>query len=290
MAASSPSASRQLAQPVVGPQSLRATLHEFIWWVLAATMATWKNGTAYLINVIRWPVWPMTTFLVSWIAYRANGQTVVAGAGVASFLFVGVLGQMSWSNSIWWSGASIDNERNEGTIAALFMSPANRVAIVTGHGLAGLLMLIPSLVVLSIVGALAGVRFSVGSPAVVTLAILTMLVTTIGAGLGLAALFILTRRANLFANVIQHPIYLLGGFIVPRERFPDWMYAISQAVPTAHAVDALRSALLHSGTWSDVRSPLLAALGLATFYALLGVAGLRRIEHVARNSGELDLY
>jgi hypothetical protein len=61
-------------------------------------------------------------------------------------------------------------------------------------------------------------------------------------------------------------------------------------VPAGHAVDALRASALSAATLGDIVRPLAWALGLAVLYALLGFAGLRRIEHAAKRSGQLELY
>ena len=70
---------------------------------------------------------------------------------------------------------------------------------------------------------MSGARFAISDPLAVLAAGVTMVVASLAVGFTLAGAFVLTRRANLLANVIQHPVYLLGGFVVPRDALPDWL-------------------------------------------------------------------
>jgi ABC-2 type transport system permease protein len=262
------------------------------WWqvVRSTSVASFKRMTAYIINVIRIPIFPAGLFLTSYIAWNAAGVETIDGVNVSGFLLAGMIGLICWSSSVWWSGSAIENERYEGTIAALFLTPASRVAVVFGHGLGGLLYMIPSFAVIGLLGAITGARFNVSSLAAVSISVLALVVASLSMGFLLASVFILTRRANLVANIIQHPLYLIGGFMVPRDRLPSWLYWISEAMPIAHATDAFRASVLASASLGDVRDPLLATLLTSSIFVVVGIFGIRRVEHVAKRSGQLDLF
>lgn len=262
------------------------------WWqVVAATSITsFKRMTAYLINVIRIPLFPAGMFVTSYIAWTAAGIETIDGVNVSGFLLAGMIGLICWSSSVWWSGSAIENERFEGTIAALFLTPASRVAVVIGHGLGGLLYMIPSFAIVVILAAITGARVNITSYLAVLAAGLALIVASLAMGFLLASIFILTRRANLAANIIQHPLYLIGGFMVPRDKLPDILFWISEAMPIAHAVDAFRSSMLASASMGDISNSLLATLLTSSLFVLVGIIGIRKVEHVAKRSGQLDLF
>lgn len=262
------------------------------WWkaVVATTATSFKRNNAYVINIIRTPLLPVGLFLPAYLAWQAAGVQTIDGVSVGGFLLAGMFGLVCWSSAVWWTGSAIENERYEGTIGALFLSPASRVAIVLGHGLGGLAFLIPSFAVVALLGALTGAQLNVASPAAVAAAALTLLAASLAMGFLLASFFILTRRANLMANVIQHPLFLLGGFMIPRDELPGWLHAISQAMPIAHATDAFRASMLTSASLGDISAGLLAALGTSAAFMLIGLLGLRRVEHAAKRAGQLDLF
>jgi ABC-2 type transport system permease protein len=262
-----------------------------LWLTVTATarMAILRH-TAYLINIVRWPLFPLGFFAVSWLAYGAAGRDTVAGADRTAFLLLGIFGMMTWTASVWGIGHAIQDDRYEGTIGAIFLAPVNRLALLLGHGVAELLILLPSVLMLGGIGLTLGARFSVGSPVALLLAVLALVISSVGTGILLAALFVLSRRANLTANAIQHPVHLLGGFMVPRAELPGWLSTVSGALPVAHAVDALRAAALSSASVATVLPLVGASLALSLTCALIGALGLRRVEHAAKRSGQLELY
>jgi ABC-type multidrug transport system permease subunit len=197
---------------------------------------------------------------------------------------------MTWTSSVWDIGHAIQSDRFEGTIGAIFLSPAHRLALLLGHGLAGLLVLLPSVMFLGSIGVVLGARFDIASPVALLLAVLALVISSVGTGIMLASIFVLSRRANLLANAIQHPVHLLGGFMVPRADLPGWLSTVSSALPVAHAVDALRAASLSGASVSTVMPMIVPALLLSLGFALLGALGLRRVEHAAKRSGQLELY
>lgn len=262
-----------------------------VWWTLLATaVMTFRRSSAYLINIVRIPLWPLGIYATSWFAYRAAGREAVAGVDVAGFLLVGMFGQVLATSAVWWCGSAIEEERFEGTIAALFLAPASRTAVVFGHGLGGTLFLVPSLVVVALLGVATGAELHVANWTAAGLAALSLLVASLALGYLLAAFFVLTRRANLMANVLQHPLYLLSGFIVARDALPGWLATASAAIPLAHAIDALRASTLAAASLGDTLPYLLGALVTSGVCLLLGLAGMWRMEHAAKRTGQLDLF
>jgi ABC-2 type transport system permease protein len=209
---------------------------------------------------------------------------------VTGFLLVGMLGLEAASAAVWASGYAIEAERAEGTIAALFLAPVSRWAIIVGQGLAGFVCALPSVAVLVLVGVVMRADVHVAAPAALALSVVALLSASLSIGFALASLFVLTRHGNLVANVIQHPLYLLGGFIVPRSSLPSWLAPLSDALPIGHATDAFRDAALANATLGDVLPSLAAAFGLSALFAALGALLLRRVEYAAKRSGQLDFY
>lgn len=258
--------------------------------VLSTARSSFLRSTAYLINIVRIPLTPLVLYAVAYLSYQAAGRQTVNSVDVAGFLLIGIFGQVMVMSAVWETGSTIEKERYEGTIAALFLSPANRLAVIAGHGLGGLVFLFPSLAVVALLGFAIDVDLNIGSPIAAAAAGFMLLMAALALGFLLAAFFVLTRRANLMANVIQHPLALLGGFIAPRDEFPGWLHALSQGVPLAHAVDAFRISTLSGGSLADIAPALLGCAVTSAACVLLGVLGIRRVEHAAKRSGQLDLY
>lgn len=261
------------------------------WVTLLATAGGYvKRSNAYLVVVLPWVIAPAVMFATWQLTYAASGQEQVAGADVSGFLLIGMVGLNVWTATIWSSGYAIQHERHEGTVAALFLSPASRVAVVAGYGLGGIVWLLPAFAVVALLGLLTGARLQVADPLTPLVAIVVLIAGSLATGFALAGLFILSRRANLIANFLQLPIYLLAGFVVPRESLPGWLRALSVCLPVSHGIDALRAGSLRGAGLSAIGPELGLALLTSTAFALVGVVSLRRVEHVAKRGGQLELF
>jgi ABC transporter DrrB family efflux protein len=258
--------------------------------LLATIVAYLRRSAAYMIEIIRAPLFPLVYFGSMYMVYSISGQHTVDGSNLAGFLLVGLFGLEAWSASVWTSGYAIEAERYEGTIGALFLTPANRLLVIAGYGLGGFIFMLPSLLVIVLLGVVTGARLQVADPLAVLAAGATMIAASLAVGFTLAGAFVLTRRANLLANVIQHPVYLLGGFIVPRDALPGWLRPFADALPFGHATDALRSATLRGASLGDIAGELAWALGISALFALLGALLIRRVEYAAKCSGQLELF
>lgn len=197
---------------------------------------------------------------------------------------------MTWSSTIWSSGYAVEHERHEGTIAALFLSPASRVAVVAGYGLGAFVLSLPSLAVLALLGLATGARLEIGDPLAAPAALATLYLGSLCTGLAFSGLFVFSRRGNLLANFLQLPVWLLAGFLVPRASLPGWLRPLSNAVPASHAVDALRASSLNGARLCDIAGELALAVATSAAFALIGFLSLRRVEHVAKRAGTLDFY
>ncbi|MGH2442801.1 MAG: ABC transporter permease [Chloroflexota bacterium] len=261
------------------------------WSTMIATcIAYLRRVSAYTIQLVRWPLGPVVQFITFRVTYSIAGRGQVDGASASGFLIVGMIGLVTFSSSIWVSGYAIEWEREEGTSGALFLSPASRAAVIMGYGLGSFVWFMPTFLVIGVLGAVSGATFHVADPLAVIAAMTSIIFASLATGFAMAGLFILSRRGNLFANTAQQPIYLLAGFLVPRAYLPGWLHAISNAIPAAHAVDALRATLLNGADLGSASSALLWTLGTSACFFAIGIMALRRVEYVAKHYGQLDLY
>jgi ABC-type multidrug transport system permease subunit len=273
--------------------AIAASTHDLgHWWrvAVATAITSFKRNNAYIINIIRMPVFPVGLYLTSYLAWNISGAEAVDGVNVSGFLLAGIIGLVCWSSSVWWTGYAIENERWEGTIAALFLSPASRIAVVAGHGIGGLLFLLPSFAMIALMGAITGAQLNVESFAAVAASSIALILASLAMGFLLASFFILTRRANLMANIIQHPLYLVGGFMVPRTELPWLLFLVSEMMPIAHAVDAFRASTIAGASFADVAGSLVGVVATSALFVIVGFFGIRKVEHAAKRAGQLDLF
>ncbi len=273
--------------PAVAFQSEAGHFWSVLW---GSAVGYLKRSNAYLIDILRWPLFPLMLYATLQITYAASGRAEVAGANVPGFLLVGIVGLLVWGATIWAGGYAIEWERSTGTIAALLLSPASRVAVVLGYGLGGIVWLLPGFAMVALLALATGARFDVTTPLAPLLAVATLVVGAVAVGFALASLFVLSRRANVLANFLQTPVYLLAGFAVPRQELPGWLRPLSDALPVSHAIDALRASTLRGAGVGEIGGEVGWALLTASAFGLVGIGGLRRVERVAKRGGELEFF
>lgn len=261
------------------------------WSVLLATARTYfAILNTYAIQRFRNPLTLCLNFSTWRIAYGLTGHGHVNGATVSGFLLVGSFGNIIWFSTLWSSGFAIERARHEGTSGALFLSPASRPAVIVGYGLGSLAMALPAFVLVFILAILTGAQFHTADWVATVLSFVALVAGTLASGFALSGLFILSRRGNLIATLLQMPIYFLAGFVVPVSRLPGWVQPFSNALPISHAAIALRQSALLGDSLSVTEPQLLWSFGISAMVAAIGYLALWRVEHVAKHAGQLDLY
>ncbi|HUZ02684.1 MAG TPA: ABC transporter permease [Thermomicrobiaceae bacterium] len=272
------------------PAAAVANVADFAAVCGATAAAHVRRSVAYVIDVVRWPLGPLLYYVTLLLTYHISGRTVVAGMPVAGFLLVGTVGMILWQATLWNGGYAIERERFEGTLPSLLLSPASRSAVVFGYTLASMAVyVIPNVLVLAVLALLSGAHVDVRDPLAAALATLSLAAAASVLGYTLAGLFVLTRRANLLANFLQSPIYLLSGMVVPISSLPGPLRSVARVFPISFGMDALRQTLLLGAGLGQVAPALIRLVVASTALAAVGTWLLRRVEHVAKSGAELDV-
>lgn len=246
---------------------------------------------AYRIQIIRAPIGPVLYFLTALLTYRAAGRTTADGYNVAGFLLVGAFGMMLWSSSLWGGGYAIESERSGGTLLSLFLTPASRAAVVLGYALGSLVFFeAPLILVLGAVAVASGAHFNVASPVAALAAAAGLSLACLSLGYAFSGLFVMTHRANLLANFLQSPIYLLTGMVVPISALPGPLQLFAKVFPISFGMDAMRAAALGGAGLGDISGLLLRLLLSALILVALGTLFLGRVEYVAKRGADLDYF
>jgi ABC-2 type transport system permease protein len=104
-------------------------------------------------------------------------------------------------------------------------------------------------------------------------------------GLLFASTFVLYRNANALSNMLEWPVLLVTGMLVPLSLLPGWSHPIAWALAPTWGVRAIREAALGGSPWPDVGM----TLALGALYLALGALFLRYFEVAARRNATLAL-
>ena len=256
---------------------------------LATARSYMIQRMSYIVDVIRWPLYPTFYFLTLVLAYQIAGRSSVDGFDARGYLLVGTIGVVLWQANLWAGGYAIEWERDHGTINALFLTPASRAAVILGYALGSLTVwIVPNALLLAGVAYLIHADANVHDPFAVTASFISLIIATFALGFAVAGIFVLSRRANLLANFFQSPIYLLSGMLVPISALPASMRVLAAVFPLSAGMDALRGSLLGGAGMTAISGDLARLLILSAALFLFGLVMLRRVENVAKRGGELD--
>jgi ABC-2 type transport system permease protein len=114
-------------------------------------------------------------------------------------------------------------------------------------------------------------------------------VLSLGAlGMLIATTFVLYRHANALGNLLEYPIWLVTGLLVPLATLPFWVQPISWVLAPTWGMEAIRSATLGN----DLGTPLFAMLMcvvLAVVYYVGSRIALQYVLDKARRDATLSL-
>ncbi|MGH3103799.1 MAG: ABC transporter permease [Gaiellaceae bacterium] len=235
------------------------------------------SGFFLLISVLQ----PIIFATIAFYMYRA-------GAREGSLLYValgaGLMGM--WSSTLFGSGGAIQWQRWQGTLEILIAAPPRFIMT-----LLPLTLATASVGLYAIVATLFWGRVLFGMPLDLAhpwLFALALPVTTLGLGLlGLvmASTFVLYRQATAFSNLLEYPVWLVTGLLIPVSLLPGFVEPLSWVLAPTWGVRAVRESALGG-------DPLLAiamcAL-LSAAYLVLGAFTMANFERLARQRATLSL-
>ena len=191
-----------------------------------------------------------------------------------------------WSNTSTPAGAALARERWTGTLELQVAAPVHFALVLLPLTIAMATIGIYSMVATLLWGWLAfGIQLHVTDPLAFVLAV-PATVTSIGAlGFVLAVAFVRFRQAWALGNMLEYPVWLIAGFLVPLSLFPSWVQPISWVLAPTWGIRAIRGAALGGAAWGDIGMALLLGGG----YVLVGILLVHRALNVARGKGTLSL-
>jgi ABC-2 type transport system permease protein len=256
-----------------------------------------------LIVMTRYPVNFLVSFLqifimvllftVAVLMFSEQGAKLDSEAGVAGgMMLYGLVLYMFVSSTLWDIGYSVRWEQYEGTLEALYLTPANKFASLVSRVTVTLIW-----TGLNVVAALVFVRLVLGRFPLHNLGlaayILAMtLLGTFGFGFAFAAYTLLVKEsAQMTANFLQFALMILCAMFFPFSVLPSLVLVLSRFIPLSYAVDAFRSTLMGYPDGFPELLPIGPELVIVTAFGvlmpLLGYILYRAAERKVRTDGTL---
>src|SRR6186997_2089197 len=243
-------------------------------------MKTLTNSLFFVLVSVLQPV------IFASIAFFMVDTGSQSGTGTLLYVSLGAGLMGIWSATLFGSGGASQWQRWQGTLELLVGAPPPFVAV-----LLPLTVATSTIGIYSVVATLAWGRLFFGMPLdfahPLQLAVaLPATVLSLGMlGLLLASTFVLYRNANAFSNLLEYPVWLATGLLVPLTLLPGWVAPIGWVLSPTWGMRAIRQAAFGGNAWPEIAL----CVGLGLVYVALGAIALRNFERLARSRATLSL-
>ncbi len=231
----------------------------------------------------------MQTFIFIGIAFFVGN-----GALEPERLAPALLGYIAWfyaSAAIADMAYDLREEAQSGTLEQWYMSPAPAGVVQMGRTLSKFIF---TTAMISVISAVLILLFRIHIPwrweglPVFGL----MLIGVYGFGFIVGGATLLFKQVGPLANMVQTMLLFLNGAFLPVDRFPDWLAAFTQTLPTTQGIIVLRSVVLDGRSLFDVwlDGSLIWLLIHSVIYFSVGWAVFSICERQAKKRGLLGQY
>jgi ABC-2 type transport system permease protein len=253
-------------------RSLRLLL---LGWVLHFRMLSRSSFNSLLAVV-----YPLFFATVAFFLFREGSPHALLYASLGASV-MGI-----WGSTSTAAGGALQRERWHGTLELLVASPAPFSLVMLPVTLAMSTIGLYSMAATLLWGRLAfGISLHLAHPLVFCLAVVVTVVAIGMCGFLLAVAFVRYRTAWALGNLLEYPVWLICGFLVPVSLFPGWVRPISWVMAPTWGMRAIREAALGGSPLGDIG--VCAAIGAG--YTVIGVLVVGRLLQAARKRATLAL-
>lgn len=222
------------------------------------------------------------TPLVFWVlAGSGLGKSFAPGGstngGYAEYTFPGALAAILLFTSIF-SMISIIDDRHDGFLQGVLVSPAPRAAIVLGKVFGATILAVGQGALFLLLAPLAGLRLGVTSIALTIAAMALVAIAVTSLGFWMAWKLESTQGFHAVMNLALMPMLILSGAFFPPSGASAWMRGIMVVNPMTYCVTLLRGALYWGAPAGTMvgRSSTWLAPAVTVAFAVVMFAGATR--------------
>ncbi len=266
----------------------------FLKVVLAEAVKQHRNYFNNWMIYISLFVWPLLSFLSAYYSYSAfdvEGTFVsyINGDNILVFLMLGYMA-MSFFRSVVQSAWNFSRERQSGTLEYIYLSTANRLAVLTGNALSSVF---ESSIVMLVFGLLIifSKKESINVNTIgLAVVILIFIIMALLWGVFLNACFLYSRDTDFLFTILEEPMEIFSGVKVPIVIFPAWAKIISLIFPLTYALEALRQVMLNDARLLEVSHILYICIGIIIVLLLVTLITIDIVEKHMRKTGNVVLF
>ncbi|HEY7483631.1 MAG TPA: ABC transporter permease [Streptosporangiaceae bacterium] len=245
------------------------------WWLHVKMMS--RSAFESVLQVV-WPLFFATTAL---LMYRLVGD-----ADALLYPALGASVMAIWTAISTMASGILQRERGYGTLELLVAAPSPFSTVIFPITLAvstvGLYGMIATLVWARL---LFGVDTGITRSPLTVVAVMATVIAIGALGFVMSVTVVRYRAAWALGNVLEYPVWLICGFLVPVSLLPGWVQVISWLLAPTWGVRAIREASAGGTPLPELAT----CIGLAVAYGVMGIWLGRKFVHAARQHATLSL-
>jgi ABC-2 type transport system permease protein len=253
-----------------------------VWRVWVFTMRSFLASEFFILTAV---LQPIIFASIAFFLFQAGGESAGPNTLLYAALGTGMMGV--WSTTLFGCGGAIQWHRWEGTLELLVAAPSRYDMVLLGQTLGASTFGFYSILATIVWGVLLfGVPLNANFPLLLPVALAVAILSLGCLGMLLATSFVLYRHANALSNLLEYPIWIVTGMIVPLAVLPGWLGPISWFLAPTWAMEAIRETAIGSQPpWLA----MLLCLVLAVAYYVIARRVLRFVLDKARRDATLAL-
>ena len=179
----------------------------------------------------------------------AANPSTIPGVDYQLFIFPGIVAMSIIFSSVFF-GSYIIWDRKFDFLKSVMVAPVSRASVFVGKTLGGMTTSLIQASILLAVGAAIGVPFTPISILQSVAVILLMSFGLTSLGLALGSYMYSLEGFQMIVSFVVFPLFFLSGALFPLDDLPSWLRVLTAADPATYGVNALRNAMLGTGSTS----------------------------------------
>jgi ABC-2 type transport system permease protein len=225
-------------------------------------------------------VYPLFFATVAFFLYREGSPQALLYASLGASV-MGI-----WSATSTAAGGALQHQRREKTLELMVAAPVHFSLVMLPITLAMSTIGLYSMAATLLWGRLVfGISLHLAHPALFCLAVAVTVVAIGMCGFLLAVAFVRYRSAWALGNLLEYPVWMICGFLIPLKLFPVEVQWISKTLAPTWGMAAIRDAADGRAVLHD----LLLCVGIGCVYTALGVFLVNWLLNAARAKATLSL-
>ena len=205
-----------------------------------------KNYYSSISNYLSLLLWPILKFFQTLFVYKSfdieplKKYFIFTNDDLTVFILIGALGY-NFFHAMVESAIELKEERENGTLEIIFLSPANRLLIIYGRAIGGIFQSCWMFSIFIIFIVISKSNTLIQALYNLPLMFISLFIASLVWGGFMNSVLLLSRDSRFLYTICEQPLKFFSGTDMPTAAFPFWAKIISSFSPLTYCLIFIRS-------------------------------------------------